>query len=254
MPSHMKYTIWLDQAGVDDDEETGMKLADPEAGVVLTKELARSQSIDRCFSGAWSFFHEDIEEFEGKWLQKTGKKFFLDLATKRTGCPLTFDWNSDFTFATITGYFPGWLESLSQMQLSIGLAPYWKWKFGLVDDDSDQFSSLDQKCCPPTEDNSCEGYGAIGTPNTSCETISSACGEVHLTDMSDCTMWLRRNTIGGTGMFQTPIPFFHGYNGYPIGDANGKATGYFDEFESAMQSNGVNNIFYGLSPPTNKKE
>ena len=59
--------------------------------------------------------------------------------------------------------------------------------------------------------------------------------------MSDCAMWLRRNKILGI-----PIPGYYGYNGYPIGDANGEATGYFDDFVSTMQSNGINNIEFRL--------
>jgi len=212
-----------------------------------------NQSLTRCqfstfFQGDWAFFYDEIREFYGEPVfgGETGYEMFSRLNQgPQKYCPLTFEWNSDFTSATITGYMEEVLHALPDMMarntivLKIVLRPYWAWKFGLKEvPDGSQFLEMDAKCCPPKVAK-CQGAATLGKPKTQCETISMACGEVKPKDFQQCAMWERQNL--GLGLISFPS-----YYVYPIGDKDGRATGFFPHFKATMESMGFYNVFHGV--------
>lgn len=266
-PAHFQYIIGLDQAGAM-IEGTGMSMADPEYAVTLSSGTfdGNKQKINRCIGGGWNLLYLDSKEYgEGKVLSATGKDFLGQISDDDEQCHLTFTWNDDFTEADISGYFYAltderWVELATGFLIgfTIELQPYWRWKFdGLQNEpkkkwfskpepvDTSVFEELDSKCCPRRK-HDCSGENVLGKEGD-CETISLACGPIDEANLGDCVFYKRRNLNGVTGgELPKKLPFYLGYNIFPLMDKYGMKTSYEKYYKEAIKAKGVTTVFHGL--------
>lgn len=268
VPPHLQYIVGLDQDGAV-VQGTGIMNADPEYAITLSSGTfdGTKSVMNRCYGGEWSLY--DVADknlikrkFEGpRTLSSTGRDFLDKMSGSDSDCSLTFDWNEDFSEASITGY---WESAVPQEQiglwnsaldLRIELEPYWRWKFSGVDMEPGRFNSLkkskmkklDEKCCPPKESDQCLGENKLGVEGP-CETISMACGEIDEDDISACGMFRRRN-MSPLGF---EIPIMGGYPIYPLADRYGNPTPYNKFYEDAVSARGIETIFHGLERAGNE--
>jgi hypothetical protein len=268
VPAHLQYIVGLDQDGAV-VPGTGVPLADPEYAISLSSGTfdGKKQTLNRCYGGEWTFYDVATkklikEEGEGlRTLTATGRDFLTQISGSDSDCSLYFNWNEDFSEAVITGYWePAVAENQvklfnAALDLKIELEPYWRWKFSGVDMEPGifnrlnrwQLKKLDEKCCPPKDNNQCQGENKLGVEGP-CETISTACGEIDEDDLSACIMYKRRN-VNPLGF---EIPIMSNYPIYPLADRYGNPTPYNKFYEDAVSARGIETIFHGLERAGNE--